>query len=153
MCVIFSRKLFFGRCVFFSVFVCMQESSRREFLLFFCVYTGGFKACGLFPGSQSLTKIFFDSLRFIERAWLFWIPCRGCVVQATKNKEKDCSFLDAIGCRSCGRWADCLKIDMWENPSINSSGLRQLVLALRCHVLYHITLDLLSTCTSTHVRV
>ena len=27
---------------------------------------------------------------------------RGCVVQATKNKEESCSFLDAIGRRSCG---------------------------------------------------
>ena len=27
---------------------------------------------------------------------------RGCVVQATKNKEESCSFLDAILCRSCG---------------------------------------------------
>ena len=27
---------------------------------------------------------------------------RGCVVQATKNEEESCSFLDAIGRRSCG---------------------------------------------------
>ena len=27
---------------------------------------------------------------------------RGCEVQATKNKEESCSFLDAIGRRSCG---------------------------------------------------
>ena len=40
---------------------------------------------------------------------------RRCV-QATKNKAETCSLLDAIGRRSCGRWRDWIKIDVWENP-------------------------------------
>ena len=56
----------------------------------------------------------------------------GREVQATKNKEESCSFLDAIGRCSCSRSADWLKIDMWENPSFDSSGSRQLVGMLRC---------------------
>ena len=61
-------------------------------------------------------------------------PRRGCVVQATKNKKKSCSFLDGVGRRSCNRSADWLKIDvnMWKNPSFDLSGSRQLVGTLRC---------------------
>ena len=65
------------------------------------------KARGWWPRNWSSTKIFF---------WLFvflWVNLallnpiksfswRGCVVQATKNKEESCSILDAIGRRSCG---------------------------------------------------
>ena len=49
-----------------------------------------------------------------------------------KNKEESCSFLDAIGRRSCGSLSGLTKIDMWKNPSFDSSGSRQLVDSLRC---------------------
>ena len=60
---------------------------------------------------------------------------RGCVVQATKNKEESCSFLDAIGLCSCGPLSGLVKTDLWENPSFDSSGSRQLVGMLRCALL------------------
>ena len=79
------------------------------------------KARGWWPGTRSSSKIFF---------WLFvfpWVdlallkPLKNftwekCVIQATKNKPKSCSFFDAI--RRClrGRSADWLKIDRRENP-------------------------------------
>ena len=46
---------------------------------------------------------------------------RGRVVQATKNKEEGCTFLDAIGRRSCDPLSRLAKIDMLENPSFDSS--------------------------------
>ena len=99
-----------------------------------------FKARGWWPRSRSSTIFFFF---FFWQFVFLWVnlallkpmkrfPWSGCVVQATKNKEKSCSFLDAIGSRSCSRSADWLKIDMWENPSFDSSGSRQLVGTLRC---------------------
>ena len=57
---------------------------------------------------------------------------KGCVVQATKNKENSCSFFHAIGRCLCSPSADWLKIDMWKNPFFNSSRSRQLVGTLRC---------------------
>ena len=57
---------------------------------------------------------------------------RGYVVQGMKKREKICSFLDAIGRRSCGHSADWQKVDMWENRSFESSGARQLAVTLRC---------------------
>ena len=56
---------------------------------------------------------------------------RGCVGQATKNKEKSCSFLDAIGRFLCGRSADWLKRNLWENPSFDS-GHRVKLIATAC---------------------
>ena len=60
----------------------------------------------------------------------FW--WRGCVVQATKNKEESCSFLDVIGRRSCGPLSGLAKNGHVGNPSFDSSGSRQLVGTLWC---------------------
>ena len=57
---------------------------------------------------------------------------RGCVVQATKSKEKSCTFLDAIGHRSCGTLSGLAKNKHVDNPSFDSSGSSQLVGTLRC---------------------
>ena len=54
------------------------------------------------------------------------------MVQATKNKEESCSFLDAIGRRSCGPLNGLAKNRHVGNPSFDSSGSRQLVGMLRC---------------------
>ena len=66
-----------------------------------------FKARGWWPRSRSCTKIIFWRFVFlcVNLALLNPIKSfswRGCVVQATKNEEESCSFLDAIGRRSCG---------------------------------------------------
>ena len=54
------------------------------------------------------------------------------MVQATKSKEESCSFLDAIGHRSCGPLNGLAKNRHADNPSFDSSGSRQLVGTLRC---------------------
>ena len=54
------------------------------------------------------------------------------MVQATKNKEESCSFLDAIGRRSCGPLSGLAKNRHVGSPSFDSSGSRQLVGTLRC---------------------
>ena len=43
------------------------------------------------------------------------------VFKLRKNKAETCSLLDAIGCRSCGRWRVGIKIDVWENPVLYAS--------------------------------
>ena len=65
------------------------------------------KSRGWWPRSRSFSKIFFWRFLFllVNLALLNHIESfswRGRVVQATKNKEESCSFLDAIGRRSCG---------------------------------------------------
>ena len=70
------------------------------------------------------------NLAFLNPSTSFW--WRGCVVQATKNKEKSCSFLDVIGRRSCGLLSGLAKNGLVGNPSFDSSGSRQLVGTLRC---------------------
>ena len=64
-----------------------------------------------------------------------------------KTRRKVAPFLTPLGAARAARSADWLKIDMWENPSFESSGSRQLVGTLRCALLYSPL-----TCTSTHVR-
>ena len=66
----------------------------------------GFKARGWWPRSRSSTKIFFWRFMFLRVSLALLNPIesfswRGRVVQATKNKEESCSFLDAIGRGSC----------------------------------------------------
>ena len=66
-----------------------------------------FKARGWWPRNRSSTKNFFWRFVFLWVTLALLNPIesfswRGCVVQATKNKEESCSFLDAIGRRSCG---------------------------------------------------
>ena len=80
-----------------------------------------FKARGWWPGTWSSSKIFFWQFVF---PWVDLAPVKPmknfpwekCVIQATKNKAKSCSFFDAIRRCSCGRSADCLKIDGREIP-------------------------------------
>ena len=61
---------------------------------------------------------------------------RRCV-QATKNKAETCSLLDAIGRRSCGRWRDWIKIDVWENPMARHVRFdSRLVKSVRCDTLW-----------------
>ena len=64
-----------------------------------------------------------------------------------KTRRKVAPFLTPLGAARVARSADWLKIDMWENPSFESSGSRQLVGTLRCALPYSPL-----TCTSTHVR-
>ena len=100
------------------------------------------KARGWWPLSRSSTKIFFWRFVFflvylallnpIERfSW------RVCVVQATKKEEESCSFLDAIGRRSCGPLSRLTKNRQVGNPSFDSSGSRQLVGMVRYGTLWH----------------
>ena len=49
-----------------------------------------------------------------------------------KTRRKVAPFLTPLGAARAARSADWLKIDMWENPSFDSSGSRQLVGTLRC---------------------
>ena len=86
-------------------------------------------------------KYLFDGLCFFEWTWPFWTLLKAFREEAVwfkqrNTRRKSCSFLDAVGRRSCGplvrparaaRSADWLKINMWENPSFDSSGLRELV--------------------------
>ena len=79
------------------------------------------KARGWWPGTWSSSKIFFWQFVFpwVDLALLKPMknfPWEKCVIQATKNKAKSCSFFDAIRRCSCGRSADWLKIDGRENP-------------------------------------
>ena len=80
-----------------------------------------FKARGWWPGTWSSSKIFFWQFVFpwVDLALLKPMknfPWEKCVIQATKNKAKSCSFFDAIRRCSCGRSADWLKIDGREIP-------------------------------------
>ena len=64
------------------------------------------KARGWWPRNRSSTKIFFWQFVFLWVNLALLSPIksfswRDCEVQATKNKEESCSFLDAIGLRSC----------------------------------------------------
>ena len=73
------------------------------------------------PGLDHLQKYFFDSLCFLQWTWPIWnpwknFPWENCVIKATKNKAKSCSFFDAIQRCSCGPSADWLNIDGRENP-------------------------------------
>ena len=66
-----------------------------------------FKARGWWPLSRSSTKVFFWRFVFLWVNLALLNPIerfswRVCVVQATKKEEESCSFLDAIGRRSCG---------------------------------------------------
>ena len=79
------------------------------------------KARGWWPGTWSSSKIFFWQFVFpwVDLALLKPMknfPWEKCVIQATKNKAKSCSFFDAIRRCSCGRSADGLKIDGREIP-------------------------------------
>ena len=81
----------------------------------------GIKARGWWPGTWSSSKIFFWQFVFpwVDLALLKPMknfPWEKCVIQATKNKAKSCSFFDAIRRCSCGRSADWLKIDGREIP-------------------------------------
>ena len=77
------------------------------------------KARGWWPRNRSSTKIFFWRFVFlwVTLALLNPIesfPWRGCVVQATKNKEESCSFLDA----SCGPLSGLAKNRHVEKPKL-----------------------------------
>ena len=66
-----------------------------------------FKARGWWPLSRSSTKIFFWRFVFLWVYLALLNPIERfswgvCVVQATKKEEESCSFIDAIGRRSCG---------------------------------------------------
>ena len=82
------------------------------------------KARGWWPRNRSSTKIFFWRFVFLWVTLALLNPIesfswRGCVVQATKNKEESCSFLDAIGRRSCGPLSGLAK-----NRHVGKSKLR-----------------------------
>ena len=113
---------------------CFQRECGLKQTIFFCSWS--LKARGWLPRSWSSPKIFLTvcvSLSghgpFETHESFLW---RNCVIQDTKNKAKSCSFLDALGRRSCSRSADWLKVDIWENPSYDSSRSRQQVDTLRC---------------------
>ena len=109
------------------------------------------KARGWWPLSRSSTKIFFWRFVFLWVNLALLNPIerfswRVCVVEATKKEEESCSFLDAIGRRSCGPLSRLTKNRQVGKPKLRS---RQLVGTLR----YALTLSSDVTCTSTHVRV
>ena len=92
------------------------------------------KARGWWPGTWSTAKIFFWQFLFLWVDLALLKPMKNfpwdkCVIQATKNKAKSCSFLDAIRRCSCGPSADWLKIDGREIPV---STLETVVDTLRC---------------------
>ena len=69
------------------------------------------------------------------------------MVQATKNKEESCFFLDAIGRRSCGPLSGLAKNRHVGKPKLR---LKRIETAGRYAPVSFVTL---LTCTSTHVRV
>ena len=79
------------------------------------------KARGWWPGTWSSAFFFFWQFVFpwVDLALLKPMknfPWDKCVIQATKNKAKSCSILDAIRRCSRGPSADWLKVDGRENP-------------------------------------
>ena len=89
------------------------------------------------PKSIVNKNIFFDSLCFFEWTWPFWTPLKAFHEEIVrfkqrKTRRKVAPFLTPLGAARAARSADWLKIDMWENPSFDSSGSRQLVGTLRC---------------------
>ena len=114
-------------------------------------YTVVFKARGWWPRNRSSTKMFFwrfvflwVNLALLNPIKSFW--WRGCVVQATRNREESCSFLDAIGRRSCGPLSGLAKNTHVGKPKLR---LKRIETAGR-YATVHFAL---STCTWTHVRV
>ena len=104
------------------------------------------------PEIDRQQKYFFDCLCFFEWTWPFWTPLKAFREEAVwfkqrKTRRKVAPFLTPLGAARAARSADWLKIDMWENPSFESSGSRQLVGTLRCALPYSPL-----TCTSTHFR-
>ena len=100
-------------------------------------------------------KKFFDGLCFFEWPWPFWTPLKAFREKAVwfkqrKTRRKVALFLTPLGAARAARSADWVKIDMWENPSFDSSGSRQLVGTLPCAL--SLSRSPL-TCTSTHLRV
>ena len=98
---------------------------------------GWLRPAGGDPGIDLPQKIFFWRFVFLWVTLALLNPIesflwRGCVVQATKNKEEVAPFLTPLGAARAARSADWLKIDMWENPSFDSSRSRQLVGTLQC---------------------
>ena len=82
-------------------------------------------------------KYFFAGLCFFEWPWPFWTPLKAFREEAVwfkqrKTRRKVAPFLTPLGAARAARSVDWLKIDMWENPSFDSSGSRQLVRTLRC---------------------
>ena len=74
---------------------------------------------------------------FFEWTWPFWTPLKAFREEAVwfkqrKTRRKVTPFLTPLGAARAACSADWLKIDMWENPSFDSSGSRQLVGTLRC---------------------
>ena len=89
------------------------------------------------PEIDRQQKIFFDGLSFFDWTWPFWTPLMAFREEAVwfkqrKTRRKVAPFLTPLGATRAARSADWLKIDMWENPSFDSSGSRQLVGTLRC---------------------
>ena len=115
------------------------------------------KARGWWPRSRSFSKIFFWGFVFLWVNLALLNPIESFREEARwfkqrKTRRKVAPFLTPLGAARAARSADWLKIDMWENPSFDSSGSRQLVGTLRCALsLRPLTCRL--TCTSTHVRV
>ena len=84
-----------------EMYKCLKRAPRSVKFNFFI------KARRWWPLSRSSTKIFFWRLVFLWVNLALLNPIerfswRVCVVQATKKEEESCSFLDAIGRRSCG---------------------------------------------------
>ena len=115
------------------------------------------KARGWWPRNRSSTKIFFWRFVFLWVTLALLNPIesfswRGCVVQATKNKEESCSFLDAIGRRSCGPLSGLAKNRHVGKPKLR---LKRIETAGRYATVRFVTLVLSRsplTCTSTHLR-
>ena len=74
------------------------------------------------PGVDRQQKFFWrfvflwENLALLNPIKCFW--CRGTVFQETKNKEESCSFLDAIGRRSCGPLSALAKNRHVEKPKL-----------------------------------
>ena len=92
---------------------CLTLNHSKVWKKKICVFMGNenvsghLKPRGWWPLSRSSTKIFFWRFVFLWVNLALLNPIerfswRVCVVQATKKEEESCSFLDAIGRRSCG---------------------------------------------------
>ena len=78
------------------------------------------------PEIDRQQKHFFDCLCFFEWTWPFWTPLKAFREEAVwfkqrKTRRKVAPFLTPLGAARAARSADWLKIDMWENPSFQSS--------------------------------
>ena len=96
------------------------------------VAVNGLRPAGGDPWVDRPQKYFFDGLCFFEWTWPFWTPLKGFREEALwfklrKTRRKVAPFLTPLGAARAACSADWLKIDMWENPSFDSSGSRQLV--------------------------